>query len=73
MLSSFNLVKAIRNFAIDARRTPEILPVVGIVSTACVVGSVFMSWKLFNTPDVSLDHSLSFQKYDAKNTQRHSY
>jgi hypothetical protein len=67
------LFKVVQQYFIDAKAKPEILPVTGIVIGACSIGTYFMGFKLFNTPDVSLDHSLSYQKYDAKNTARHAF
>ena len=46
----------------------QIFPVTGIVILAASVGTAFMSWKLFHTPDVVYNPALHYnwQAYDAK-------
>ena len=38
----------------------QVIPVVAVVSFAACFGTTFMSWKLFNTPDVTVDPTKPF-------------
>jgi len=43
------------NYLTDLRKCPEIAPVTFIVIAASIGATSFMSWKLFNTPDVTVN------------------
>ena len=58
-------IRLARNYLSDLRKFPEIAPVTLIVIAASIGASSFASWKLFNTPDVTVNpaHPYHYQQY----------
>ena len=65
MTHQLSIMYSLRGFLKDSVKKPEVVPVMAIALVATGAARYFMSWKMFNTPDVHYNIKAAEPNYES--------